>query len=213
MKLWKLATVSTVLLASSSANAALIERLGGRAAYDTDLDITWLTNSSDGMGWADAKVWAAGLFIDGYAGWRLPTTFTVDSSCTADTAGTLSAAGGTANGYNCIGSELGHLFYNELGGTAGNNIHSSTDPDAALFSIDPSGLVLWSNTPDASNPNNNAYYYNFSNGEQGISYNGAGYSALAVRDGDISAVPVPAAAWLFGSGLIGLAGVARRKEA
>ena len=28
---------------------------------------------------------------------------------------------------------------------------------------------------------------------------------------DISAVPVPAAAWLFGSGLIGLAAVARRK--
>lgn len=29
----------------------------------------------------------------------------------------------------------------------------------------------------------------------------------------ITAVPVPAAAWLFGSGLIGLAGIARRKSA
>jgi len=28
---------------------------------------------------------------------------------------------------------------------------------------------------------------------------------------DITAVPVPAAVWLFGSGLIGLVGVARRK--
>ena len=28
---------------------------------------------------------------------------------------------------------------------------------------------------------------------------------------EVSAVPVPAAAWLFGSGLIGLIGVARRK--
>ena len=30
--------------------------------------------------------------------------------------------------------------------------------------------------------------------------------------GDVSAVPVPAAAWLFGSGLLGLIGVARRKK-
>ncbi|MCP4042838.1 MAG: VPLPA-CTERM sorting domain-containing protein, partial [Gammaproteobacteria bacterium] len=30
--------------------------------------------------------------------------------------------------------------------------------------------------------------------------------------GDVSAVPVPAAVWLFGSGLIGLLGVARRKR-
>lgn len=31
--------------------------------------------------------------------------------------------------------------------------------------------------------------------------------------GDISPIPVPAAAWLFGSGLIGLIGLARRKKA
>ena len=31
-------------------------------------------------------------------------------------------------------------------------------------------------------------------------------------EGTISAVPVPAAAWLFGSGLVGLAGVARRRR-
>ena len=30
---------------------------------------------------------------------------------------------------------------------------------------------------------------------------------------EVSAVPVPAAAWLFGSGLIGLVGLARRKQA
>lgn len=36
------------------------------------------------------------------------------------------------------------------------------------------------------------------------------YSLAAVR---VSAVPIPAAAWLFGSGLIGLAGIARRRKA
>ena len=34
---------------------------------------------------------------------------------------------------------------------------------------------------------------------------------MSVTAAGISAVPVPAAVWLFGSGLIGLIGVARRK--
>lgn len=38
-----------------------------------------------------------------------------------------------------------------------------------------------------------------------VSYNNASV--------DISAVPVPAAVWLFGSGLVGLAGIARRRSA
>ncbi len=34
-----------------------------------------------------------------------------------------------------------------------------------------------------------------------------------VSVGDVSAVPIPAAVWLFGSGLLGLIGIARRKKA
>jgi hypothetical protein len=40
---------------------------------------------------------------------------------------------------------------------------------------------------------------------------GAGADMTGVSVTTVSAVPVPAAVWLFGSGLIGLAGVARRK--
>jgi hypothetical protein len=37
--------------------------------------------------------------------------------------------------------------------------------------------------------------------------------AWAVRSGDVPAVvPVPAAVWLFGSGLLGLLGVVKRKR-
>jgi len=39
------------------------------------------------------------------------------------------------------------------------------------------------------------------------------HMAGTVSAGTVSAVPVPAAVWLFGSGLLGLAGVARRRKA
>jgi len=43
-----------------------------------------------------------------------------------------------------------------------------------------------------------------------ISHSGSGVTSF---DAEIRAIPVPAAAWLFGSGLLGLVGVARRKKA
>ena len=39
------------------------------------------------------------------------------------------------------------------------------------------------------------------------------FSNLGIDNVTVSAVPVPAAVWLFGSGLLGLVGVARRKKA
>ena len=41
---------------------------------------------------------------------------------------------------------------------------------------------------------------------------GGGYDAAPSLIGTTAAVPVPAAVWLFGSGLLGLVGVARRKK-
>ena len=43
-----------------------------------------------------------------------------------------------------------------------------------------------------------------------LSHSGSGVSSF---DAEIRAVPVPAAVWLFGSGLLGLVGMARRKRA
>jgi len=44
-----------------------------------------------------------------------------------------------------------------------------------------------------------------------IEVNGGGLSAIESVAIEVHVVPVPAAVWLFGSGLIGLAGIARRK--
>lgn len=38
------------------------------------------------------------------------------------------------------------------------------------------------------------------------------FNDMVIGMTDVAAVPIPAAAWLFGSGLIGLAGIARRKK-
>ena len=57
-----------------------------------------------------------------------------------------------------------------------------------------------------------AWVYYFDSGSQSWAYK-TGYTfAWAVHDGNISAVPLPAAAWLFGSGMLGLIGIAGRRR-
>ena len=187
-------------VSANTAQASLVDR-GGGLIYDTGLNITWLADANyaqtsgyhaDGqMTWSDAMTWAGNLSYGGYSDWRLPTS---DTACA---------------GYNCTGSEMGHLFYTELGGTAGSSILSSTDPDLALFTnVQP--FLYWSGTELRTDI---AWYFYFGNGSQytDFKYPYRGY-AWAVRPGDVAAVPVPAAVWLFGSGLLGLIGVARRKK-
>jgi hypothetical protein len=205
--------------------AALVSRLNGEAVYDTDLDITWvananlaasntfgvtsgiiLTGSAAGqMNWNTAQSWIAGMNAANYLGfkdWRLPTTLTPDASCSASQA--------NATGSNCTGSEMGHLFYSELGGTAGNNILTSGDPDLAKFqNIVPS--YYWSTDYTPTGPTGDAYHFNFGAGDQIGSGKTATDNVWAVRSGDV-VVPLPAAIWFFGSGLLELIGIARRKK-
>jgi hypothetical protein len=42
---------------------------------------------------------------------------------------------------------------------------------------------------------------------------GNGFKDQAFSSGSVSPVPIPASVWLFGSGLLGLIGIARRKKA
>ena len=57
-----------------------------------------------------------------------------------------------------------------------------------------------------------AWYFRFDSGLQFSVYKPEfKLYGWAVRDGDVLAAPLPAAVWLFGSGLLGLIGIARRK--
>lgn len=209
-----------LIVASSAAQAALIDR-GGGLIYDTDLNITWLANanyasSSWGVYWTEANAWAANLsYYDSvrnvtYTDWRLPKTATSDPTCP-----NLYADVG---GLNCTGGEMGHLFYTELSGVAYSSILTGGDPDLALFQ-NIKAYRYWSNT-EWSPGAGFAWYFDFSNGVTAAyfkEFNTGGNPALAwaVRDGDVAAasvVPVPAAVWLFASGLLGLLGMSRKRR-
>lgn len=205
-------------LVSGAAHATLMGRdLDGNAAtyeayYDDDRGITWLANANVNglMNWDDANAWAANLsFTDGvntYDNWRLPTTFQPDASCRGQ-------SGGISFDHNCTGSEMGHLFYSELGGVAGQSILSSSDPDLSKFT-NLQAYYYWSATEFAPDTGY-AWYFSFYDGDQYAYYKGDDLFALAVSPGDVGAannntVPEPQTLALVGLGLLGLA-VARRR--
>ena len=215
--------------ALSVSNAALVDQSGG-LIYDTDRNITWLANANladsntfgvSGIGtdspgdmtWDTAVNWISAMNANnylGYSDWRMPTTLQPDPTCTYQ-------VGGVSARYGCTGSEMGHLFSSELGGNFGESIFSTHNSNLSLFQNFQ--LYYWSGTeyaPDTSQ----AWNYQFDDGFQGadLKNGGALYNVLVVRDGNSvpatpSAVPLPAAVWLFGSGLLGLIGIARRKAA
>ena len=83
------------------------------------------------MSWWGAQAWVDNLVYGGFDDWRLPTTLQADSSCSSQYP---HATGTISYSYNCSGSELGHLFYDELGGTAGSPLSISHNANYNLFS-------------------------------------------------------------------------------
>lgn len=182
---------------STHVNAALLERLDGLAYYDTETDLTWLADANyaltsgydaDGrMDWANAVNWATNLDMFGLNDWRLPY------------------AGG-CYGSTCTDNEMSILFYNTLGNTAGSL--SNTGP---FYNVQASNYWIGL-TYDYGNVWQTAF--DFSYGETWDATRTTNIYVWLVTDGDIggavSTVPVPAAVWLFGSGLLGLLCTARR---
>jgi len=212
MKYWKLALATIILVLSTSANAALIERLGGLAYYDDQLNITWLADANysmtsgyddDGlMSWGESMTWAQQLSISGITGWRLASMNVNDDNTISDcsTSSTLQA--------DCADNEYGHLFYYGDGTTHGSGV---TPENENPFNNIQSNLY-WSST-ERVDVITSAWIFRFSAGDQRSFNKSTDLASWAVHDGDIGAVPVPASVWLFCSGLISLVGLARRKKA
>lgn len=191
-------------LLSANVDAALVSRLAGAAYYDTELDITWLTDAnyartsgddSDGlMTWDDAMAWAEQLVVGGYDNWRLPSY-----RRSADT--TLAPC----IGYDCADSEMAFMYYVNLNGdgTSRTSKQADTSPFTNIVT------QYWSSiAADAEYSSN----YHFNDGLQFTHHNMDEFAAWAVMDGDIGQVPAPAALWLSLSGLSGLLCFVRKKK-
>lgn len=190
---------------SMSSHAALVNN-GGGLIYDDVLGITWAQPENTLRTWDDANTWAAGLTLGGVSGWRLPYV-SVAAGAGPYTGSLVDCS--TATEMACRDNELGYMFYQNLSGTAGNSILTSGDPDLALFPTLQS-VSYWSGTAFNASA---AYPFNFSVGSQGSSQKSSGLYTWAVYAGNVSPIPIPAAVWLFSSGIIGLIGIARRKKA
>ncbi len=95
------------------------------------------------------------------------------------------------------------IAYTNIAGTSfdGNSILSTTGPFDSNFG-DGRGFF---------NASLSSSFTSFSfDHAQGLSQNGFVIERISVTT--LSTIPIPAAAWLFGSGLLGLIGVARRKK-
>lgn len=180
------------------ANAELISR-GSGLVYDTDLNITWLSDSNLGRGsvyddgtqlsdermtYASAVAWASALVFAGYSDWRLPKTPQRDISCGLDNSA-------VNYGFGCTGNELGHLFYTEFLSNAGHRVSESASQYLALFGpiADETGATpYWFDSVWCCD---NKPGFEFAGGELIYAPLNAQYYAWAVRDGDIVLIPEP----------------------
>ena len=197
------------------AHAFLINRgtdtLGNRLIYDNDLDITWYDFSNTINTWDNQVAWALGLSVTfgstTYDDWRLPST--------VDGPYVWSYDGTTSYGYNNTSSEMGHLYYTELGNlgfyaTDGTPQSGWGLANTGDFQNLAAGLY-WSGTEYAPNTLY-AWLFNFNGGDQYADNKDFNLYALAVRSGDVAAVPEPATVALLGIGLAGMAAYGAKRR-
>jgi hypothetical protein len=194
-------------IVSLSSHATLLSRLGGQAAYDDALGITWVTNASlSGLKtWDNQVAWADGLDFLGFNDWRLASMSVAAGLPTGSTTSVVDCSSATE--LACRDNELGYMFYQNMGGSLFDDNTENQTVDGVLLSNVQTRY--WSGNEFNSD---DIWVFRFTAGDQFRANEGNSVYGWAVRSGDVGAVPVPAAVWLFGSGLIGLLGLARRKR-
>lgn len=230
---------TTLLGRDIRGNAVTADSASAVFLYDTTLDVTWLrdanyvkTSGQDADGlldWDAANAWASTLTVGSFSGWRLPRMIDTGAPGCETT-----QAGGTDCGYNVqtksgdltkyepgqtVYSEMAHLWYVTLGnrgycapGTGACPQRGWGLRNTGNFQ-DMQSDYYWLGQKDALYPSN-AWYFHANVGSQGTLTKDNGLYALAVRPGDVAAVPEPQtyAMLLLGLGVVMMAVVGLKRR-
>jgi hypothetical protein len=183
---------------------------GGGFIYDDVLDITWPQNAglSGANTWDNQVAWADALsLVDSvrnvtWDDWRM-ASMSVASGVPTGSAGSVVDCS-TATALACRDNELGYMYYQNLGGTLGDNLTGNQSPFTNI------AFRYWSGTEFAPNTGN-AWDFLFISGSQNANIKFINSFAWAVHSGDVGsaipAIPEPSTMLLMGSGLIGVMGL------
>ena len=197
MKFWKITSAVFALALSSSANAALIDN--GDITTDTISGFEWLDvtlTAGKSYDYVSSQFGAGGQF----EGWRYASS--------AELSGFFDSAGGSGEyiGYDPSHHSIVPDIMNMWGTLT---VYSANTTTIAMLADSPAdGLHYYASIYEFYSYVNRDDYINLFEGSWDDTRTNTGISSALVR---ASVVPVPAAVWLFGSGLIGLIGVARRR--
>ena len=201
MKFWKLVSSIIALVLSTNIHAALIDN--GNYTTDDVNNLDWLDLTyTDGIAYTPAL--SAASEVEG-GGWSYATEQQITSlwNQAFGTDWTLNSAGYLSSTEYTVEVDRFYSLFGETVSTA--TVYYS----AGLFEDDNGNLRLIAAGRVINTGLNKMYGPNYT----GIydAYREAPNTSLGTFLVRTTVVPVPAAVWLFGSGLIGLAGFARRK--
>jgi hypothetical protein len=177
------------------------------------------------MTWTQAHSWANGLEYGGYSDWRLAKNSPVNGTASGWNYN-YSNNGTTDLGYNITStlSELSYMYYVNLGLKGFVNPDGSFRSDYGVFGNGSGGgdgdvglvrnlqYLYWSGTAYEESAIVRAWVFVTDFGIQTQYDQSSGYFAWAVRDGNVTVVPVPGSVALLAGGLALLGVVSRRRE-
>ena len=195
-----LACVISLSFAGAVSATTLFDR-GNGMVYDSVNDVTWLQDGAGNgdVSYANANTWVENLNYAGFSDWRMPH----HSGATFEEKGLIFEEDEVFSLWWRM-LETGNPNNRIAEGITFTNVGSAYWTDFAAPDFSSRGVVYFT----GYGPGN--YATNSGDNEMVLATTSA--RVWAVRDGDVAAVPLPGAVWLFGSVLAGC-GVFRRRSA